>query len=90
MLITRACGRGLGINLTNTMPSARKSSAYLALPVTFATRSGVTELCPSSLNSSFLGGATGVAGATGFVCSAMDYAPLDLSAATIMTSRILL
>ncbi len=42
MLMTRACGRGLGISLTNTMPSARKSSAYFARPVTLATRSGVT------------------------------------------------
>ena len=38
---TRACGIGLSSSLQNNMPSARKSSAYLARPVTFATRSGV-------------------------------------------------
>ena len=38
---TRACGIGLSSSLANSMPSARKSSAYFALPVTFATRSGV-------------------------------------------------
>ena len=38
---TRACGIGLSSSLQNSMPSARKSSAYFALPVTFATRSGV-------------------------------------------------
>jgi hypothetical protein len=41
MLTMRACGRGLGISLMKTMPSARKSSAYLAWPVTLATMSGV-------------------------------------------------
>ena len=32
MLITRACGIGLSSSLANSMPSARKSSAYFALP----------------------------------------------------------
>ncbi len=39
---TRACGIGLRSSLANSIPSTRKSSAYFALPVTFATRSGVT------------------------------------------------
>ena len=39
--VTRACGIGLSSSLQNSMPSARKSSAYFAFPVTFATRSGV-------------------------------------------------
>ena len=38
---TRACGIGLRSSFANSMPSTRKSSAYLAFPVTFATRSGV-------------------------------------------------
>ena len=33
---TRPCGTGLKSSLQNSMPSARKSSAYFALPVTFA------------------------------------------------------
>ena len=41
MRVTRACGNGLRSSFTNSMPSARKSSAYLARPVTFACRSGV-------------------------------------------------
>ena len=41
MLKTRACGMGLRSSFAHSMPSARKSSAYFALPVTFATRSGV-------------------------------------------------
>ena len=36
MRFTRACGSGLSSSLQNSMPSARKSSAYFALPVTFA------------------------------------------------------
>ena len=38
---TRPCGIGLSSSFVNSMPSARKSSAYFARPVTFATRSGV-------------------------------------------------
>ena len=41
MLNTRACGIGLSSSFANSMPSALKSSAYFAFPVTFATRSGV-------------------------------------------------
>ena len=41
MRLTRACGIGLSSSFAKSMPSARKSSAYFALPVTFATRSGV-------------------------------------------------
>ena len=41
MRSTFAWGIGLTSSLANSMPSARKSSAYLARPVTFATRSGV-------------------------------------------------
>ena len=41
MLFTRACGIGLSSSLMKSIPSARKSSAYFACPVTFATRSGV-------------------------------------------------
>ena len=37
---TRACGIGLSRSLQKSMPSARKSSAYFARPVTFANRSG--------------------------------------------------
>ena len=40
MLRTRACGIGLRRSLVKSIPSARKSSAQRALPVTFATRSG--------------------------------------------------
>src|SRR5215470_7024223 len=45
----RACGIGLLNNLQNTIPSARKSSAYLALPVTFATTSYGVKSLPISL-----------------------------------------
>ena len=38
---TRACGIGLTSSLVNSMPSARKSSAYFARPVTLARISGV-------------------------------------------------
>ena len=41
MRTTRACGIGLSSSFANSIPSARKSSAYFAFPVTFATRSGV-------------------------------------------------
>jgi hypothetical protein len=41
MRLTRACGIGLSSSLQNNMPSARKSSAYFALPVTLAIKSGV-------------------------------------------------
>ena len=41
MLRTRQCGIGLDSSRANTIPSARKSSAYFARPVTFATRSAV-------------------------------------------------
>jgi hypothetical protein len=34
---TRACGMGLSSSLQKSIPSARKSSAYRARPVTFAT-----------------------------------------------------
>jgi hypothetical protein len=37
---TRACGIVLVSKRQNSMPSARKSSAYLALPVTLACKSG--------------------------------------------------
>ena len=40
-LRTRPCGMGLSSSLAKSIPSARKSSAYFALPVTLATRSGV-------------------------------------------------
>jgi hypothetical protein len=33
---TRACGIGLSSSLVKSMPSARKSSAYFARPVTLA------------------------------------------------------
>src|SRR5690606_35919312 len=48
ILLTRACGIGLVSSLQNTMPSARKSSAYFARPVTFASRSGGTKSLPIS------------------------------------------
>ena len=38
---TRAWGIGLSSSFRNTIPSARKSSAYLARPVTFDRRSVV-------------------------------------------------
>ena len=41
MCVTLACGIGLRSSFANSIPSARKSSAYFAFPVTFATRSGV-------------------------------------------------
>ncbi len=37
-LRTRACGMGLSSSLAKSIPSARKSSAYFALPVTLATQ----------------------------------------------------
>ena len=46
-LRTRACGIGLSMSFTNTMPSARKSSAYLALPVTLPCTSGGTKFFPN-------------------------------------------
>ena len=46
---TRPCGIGLTSSFANSMPSARKSSAYLARPVTFATRSAVEYGLPISL-----------------------------------------
>src|SRR6185369_1469821 len=49
MFFTRACGYGLESRRANTMPSARKSSAYLASPVTFATTSCGVKSWPSSL-----------------------------------------
>ena len=49
MLRTRACGIGLVSSLQNSMPSARKSSAYLARPVTLATTSGGTKSLPIRL-----------------------------------------
>ena len=39
-ILTRACGIVLVSRRQNSMPSARKSSAYLARPVTLAARSG--------------------------------------------------
>jgi hypothetical protein len=47
MFVTRACGIGLVSSLQNTMPSTRKSSAYLALPVTLAWMSGGVKFLPS-------------------------------------------
>src|SRR5690606_22183922 len=47
-LTTRAWGIGLVNSLQKTMPSARKSSAYFARPVTFANRSGGTKSLPIS------------------------------------------
>src|ERR1700733_1972726 len=44
-----ACGIGLVSSLQKTMPSARKSSAYFARPVTFATTSCGTKFWPISL-----------------------------------------
>src|SRR3954469_1403057 len=49
MLRIFACGIGLVSSLQNTMPSARKSSAYFARPVTFATTSCGTKFWPTSL-----------------------------------------
>src|SRR5690606_4162259 len=48
MFVTRACGIGLVSSLQKAMPSARKSSAYFARPVTFASRSGGTKSLPIS------------------------------------------
>src|SRR6516164_3561938 len=45
----RACGIGLVSVLQNTMPSARKSSAYFARPVTLATMSAGVKFLPMSL-----------------------------------------
>src|SRR5271154_11109 len=45
----RACGIGLVSVLQNTMPSARKSSAYLARPVTLATTSTGVKFLPMRL-----------------------------------------
>src|SRR5262249_30823478 len=44
-----ACGIGLVSVLENTMPSARKSSAYLARPVTLAWTSTGTKFLPMRL-----------------------------------------
>src|SRR5579871_6055359 len=44
-----ACGIGLVSVLANTMPSARKSSAYLARPVTLAWTSTGTKFLPTRL-----------------------------------------
>src|SRR5262249_57941679 len=44
-----ACGIGLVSVLQNTMPSARKSSAYLARPVTLAVTSTGTKSLPTRL-----------------------------------------
>ena len=49
MFFTRACGMGLVSSLQNTMPSARKSSAYLAAPVTLATTSCGMKSLPMCL-----------------------------------------
>ena len=46
-LRTRACGIGERSSLQNTMPSARKSSAYLALPVTLPCTSAGTKFFPN-------------------------------------------
>src|SRR5271154_3412525 len=45
----RACGIGLVSVLQNTMPSARKSSAYFARPVTLATTSAGGKFLPMRL-----------------------------------------
>src|SRR4051794_1519831 len=44
-----ACGIGLVSSLAKTMPSARKSSAYFARPVTLATTSCGSKFWPISL-----------------------------------------
>ncbi len=49
MLRTRACGIGDSSSLACSMPSARKSSAYFAAPVTLATMSGGVKFLPTSL-----------------------------------------
>ena len=49
MLRTRPWGMGLGSSFANSIPSARKSSAYFARPVTLATRSAVEYFLPISL-----------------------------------------
>ena len=41
MLLILACAYGLRTNRVKSIPSARKSSAYLERPVTFARNSGV-------------------------------------------------
>src|SRR6266849_11133020 len=46
---TLACGIGLARVLQKTMPSARKSSAYFARPVTLATTSTGTKFLPMRL-----------------------------------------
>ena len=48
-LTTFACGIGLSISLMKAIPSARKSSEYLAAPVTFASISGGVKFLPRSL-----------------------------------------
>ena len=47
--VTRPWGIGLVSSRANTMPSARMSSAYLALPVTFARTSGGVKSLPIRL-----------------------------------------
>jgi hypothetical protein len=44
-----ACGIGLARSFVKSIPSARKSSAYFARPVIFATRSCGAKLFPISL-----------------------------------------
>src|SRR5688572_7164988 len=46
---TRACGIGLVQSRQKSIPSARKSSAYLAWPVTLATMSGGVKSLPISV-----------------------------------------
>src|SRR5712671_822310 len=50
MLRIRACGMGLESVLQNAMRSARKSSAYFARPVTFATTSTGVKSLPTSFS----------------------------------------
>ena len=45
---TRACGIGERRSFANTIPGARKSSAYFARPVIFAWRSGGAVSVPTS------------------------------------------
>src|ERR1035437_6325147 len=66
---TRACGMGLSNNLQNNMPSARKSSAYFAWPVTFAYKSGVVQFLPISLYPVPYWRSAGLLGATTFLLS---------------------
>src|SRR5690606_19826291 len=49
MLRILACGCGLDSSRANTMPSTRKSSAYFASPVIFATTSWGMKSCPRCL-----------------------------------------